>query len=210
MNSRILRSGCSGMFSDELDKMGFRHQVIGGLVMNNLAGRIYGKVRTVSIETVETDDERIRTGLGFLGEMNRGEILCVAGSHEFAYFGELMTRLSIRQGLGGVVIGGLTRDSFFTNKTKKLTVFAEGYSPKDIKGRGRVQETDVEIAIGDVAIRSGDWLFGDSDGVVVVPAKCQIPLEGRILEMIENEGAIKKDIRNGLSVAGILNKYKEF
>ena len=131
---------CSGMLSDELDKMGYRNQVIQGLTVNNKF-KIYNKARTVEIKEIETDDENIRTGLSFIGSINEGEILCVQGSQEFAYFGELMTRLSTRQGLGGVVIGGFTRDSEFT-KNASLTIFAEGYTPKDIKGRGRVEQVD--------------------------------------------------------------------
>lgn len=210
MQKMILKEACSGMFSDELDKMGFRKQVISGLTLNNPLGKIYGKVRTVKLETRKTADENIRTGLGFLGDMEKGEILCVEGSDDFAYFGELMTRLSLRQGLGGVVVGGLTRDVLFTQTVKKLTIFAEGYSPKDIKGRGRVQATDVPITIGKVRIRPGDWLFGDRDGVVVVPIEQKEALEKRIRHIMTNEGNIKKDIRNGASVSQILQKYKEF
>lgn len=206
----VINSACSGMFSDELDKMGFRNQVISGLVMNDPYGRIYGKVRTVRLETRDTDDENIRTGLGFLGSMKKGEVLCVEGSKDFAYFGELMTRLSLRQKIAGVVIGGLTRDSFYTQTVNALTVFSEGYSPKDIKGRGKVEATDVEITIGGLKIRPGDWLFGDKDGVVVVPYEEKERLEDRIRNIMVNEGNIKKDIKRGLSVTGILRKYKEF
>ena len=162
---------CSGMLSDELDKMGYRNQVIQGLVINR-EHKIFSIARTIKIEELETDDENIRTGLGFIGSINKGEILCVQGSQQFAYFGELMTRLSIRQGLGGVVIGGFTRDNEFTQHTK-LPIFSQGYTCKDIKGRGRVQEVDTSIIIQDVEINPGDYIFGDLDGVVVVPKECK-------------------------------------
>jgi regulator of RNase E activity RraA len=93
---------------------------------------------------------------------------------------------------------------------KNLTIFSAGYSPKDIKGRGRVEATDVGIRIGNVPIRPGDWLFGDCDGVVVVPLEGKAALEKRIRRIMENEGSIKRDIRGGMTVAKILGKYKEF
>ena len=210
MIEKFLKYACSGMFSDELDKMGYRNQVIDGLRTNNHGGKIYGMARTVKLETIETDDENIREGLGFLGKLEKGEILCVEASSKFAYFGELMSRLSIRQGLGGIVIGGLTRDGFFTHKLDNLTVYSEGYSPRDIKGRGRVQATDVDIAVKGLKIRPGDWIFADMDGIVVIPKEARCELEKRIDDIISNEGNIISDINNGVTVAEILNRYKEF
>ena len=199
---------CSGMISDELDKMGYRNQVIQGLVINK-EHKIFSIARTIKIEKLETDDENIRTGLGFIGSINKGEILCVQGSQQFAYFGELMTRLSIRQGLGGVIIGGFTRDSEYTQHTK-LPIFSQGYTCKDIKGRGRVQEVDTPITIQSVEINPGDYIFGDLDGVVVVPKECKEELDQRLLQVVLNENNIVRDITEGKSIEYILNTYKEF
>ena len=155
---------CSGMFSDQLDRMGYRNQVISGLTLNRSELKCLGRVRTILLETIETPDENIAVGLGFLESLNMGDILCVAGSSEFAYFGELMTRLSIRQGLSGVIIGGLTRDSTFTKQVDQLVIFAEGYSPKDIKGRGRVAAVDVPINIQGKPIAPNDWILEIATG----------------------------------------------
>lgn len=205
---KYLNELCSGMFSDELDKMGYRNQVIVGMKLNN-NNKIYGKAKTVLIETLETEDENIRTGLGFLGTLGDGDILCVQGSKEFAYFGELMTRLSTRQGINGVVIGGYTRDSYYT-KNASLPIFAQGYSPKDIKGRGRVQSVDTPIVIDGKVINPGDYIFGDSDGVVIIPKETINELETRIKNILLNEKNIIEDIRSGKSVDYILEHYKEF
>ena len=199
---------CSGMLSDELDKMGYRNQVIQGLIINK-EHKIFSIARTIKIEKLETDDENIRTGLGFIGSINKGEILCVQGSQQFAYFGELMTRLSLRQGLGGVIIGGFTRDSEYTQHTK-LPIFSQGYTCKDIKGRGRVQEVDTPITIQSVEINPGDYIFGDLDGVVVVPKECKEELDQRLLQVVLNENNIVRDITEGKSIEYILNTYKEF
>lgn len=204
----FLNELCSGMFSDELDKMGYRNQVITGMKLNN-GGKVYGEAKTVKIETVETDDENIRKGLGFLGTLGEGDVLCVEGSQMFAYFGELMTRLSTRQGINGVVIGGLTRDSHYT-KNASLSIFAQDYSPKDIKGRGRVSYTNVPITIDSKPIQPGDYIFGDSDGVVIIPKNVREELENRIKNVLTNERNIINDIRSGKTVDYILEHYKEF
>jgi regulator of RNase E activity RraA len=201
---------CTGMFSDELDKMGYRNQVIQGLISNHSSAKIYGHARTILIETMETNDENISIGLGFLEQLNEGDVLCVQASAEFAYFGELMTRLSIRQKLGGAVIGGLTRDSVYTINKKDFSIFAVGFSPKDIKGRGRVHLTDVSIVLKGISINPGDWIFADTDGVVVIPAKIRLLLEEKILKCVEAEKDIIKRIDENQRINEILSRHKEF
>ena len=199
----------SGMFSDELDRMGYRDQVVAGLGLNRGGLICLGRARTVQIETIETADENIRTGLGFLERLEPGEVLCVSGSTEYAYFGELMSRLAIRRGLAGAVIGGLTRDRRFTRELE-LPVFATGYSPKDIKGRGRVKAVDVPVEICGVTVKSGDWIFGDDDGVVVTPAAVATELFPVIARVIDAERDIVDQINTGQGIDAILETHKEF
>lgn len=199
---------CSGMFSDELDKMGYKNQVITGMKLNNKS-KMYGVSKTILIKTIETENENIKTGLGFLGTLKEEDILCIQGSQEFAYFGELMTRLSTRQGISGVLIGGYTRDSHYT-KDANLPIFSQGYSPKDIKGRGCVQGVNVPIQIDNKTINPGDYIFGDLDGIVIIPKECKEELEKRIVTVLENENNIANDIKEGKSVDYILENYKEF
>jgi len=200
---------CSGIFSDELDKLGYTHQVVDGWRMNNKSLRLFGQVRTLTIETVETDDERISKGLGFLGAMESGQILVVKGSSDFAYFGELMSRLSQEIGVEGAIVDGLTRDTFYT-QTIDLPIFARGYSPRDIKGRGRVDQTDVEIEVGGVQISSGDYVFADSDAVVFIPKPVLPDLITKARAAAEEEADIKRKISAGYSVKEILLDHKAF
>ncbi|EOJ0287187.1 RraA family protein [Campylobacter jejuni] len=200
---------CSGIFSDELDKLGYKNQVISGWKLNKSNNRMFGKIRTLLIETIETPDENIKKGLGFLSSLANGEILCVKGSDDFAYFGELMSRLSMEIGLSGVMIDGLTRDTYFTQNID-LPIFSKGFSPKDIKGRGRVADTDVEIMINSVPIKTGDYVFGDNDAIVIIPKEIMHTLSIRILNAVHEEANIKKMIENGKSIAQILKVAKEF
>lgn len=200
---------CSGLFSDELDQMGLRQQVAPGFAMNDSKLRAFGKVRTVLLEEAETSDERIGLGLGFLGRLGPGDVLVVQGSMRFAYFGELMSRLSQRQQLSGVVVEGLTRDSFYT-QTIGLPIWYRGLSPVDIKGRGRVAAVDVPVRIGGVGCAPGDYLFGDSDAAVVVPAASAETALGHVRRAAAHEQLLKRQIAEGLSVEQILEQTSGF
>lgn len=199
----------SGVFSDELDKLGHREQVLDGWQLNTPRGRCFGRVRTVILETVETPDERIATGLGFLASLEPDDVLVVQGSPAFAYFGELMSRLAQSKGLAGVIIEGLTRDSFYT-QTIDLPIFARGYSPRDIKGRGRVASVDTPVRVGHLELRPGDYVFGDADAVVVVPAAELDSLREPVRAAIAEEAEIKRLIAAGRSIEDILKIAKAF
>ncbi len=200
---------CSGVFSDELDLLGLRGQVACGLLPNRRDLRCFGQVRTIRLAEAPSDDERIELGLGFLGNLNPGDILVVQGSQHFAYFGELMTRLALRGKVGGVIVEGLTRDSAFTQHTE-LPIFARGYSPVDIKGRGQVAAVDEEVRVGTVVCRPGDWVFADADAAVFLPAEHSELLLRRVREAVAHEQHLKEWIDQGWSVSEILKRTKGF
>lgn len=202
---------CSGLFSDVMDKMGYRHQIIPNMRRNKNSVSFMGRARTVLIETYETDDENIREGLGFLGTLSTGDILVVKGSDEFAYFGELMTKLSTRMGIEGVVIDGLTRDTNYTHKEEvTLPIVAKGYSPVDIKGRGRVEATDVRICIDGIDIYPGDLIYVDNDAVCVIPQAIEKDVMEKVEEKLRDEDRITELIKSGISVQELLEQVVEF
>ncbi len=202
---------CSGLFSDVMDRMGYKNQIITGMLRNKDTVSFIGRARTVLIETKDTDDENIRMGLSFLGDCKKGEILIVKGSEKFAYFGELMTKLSTQIGIEGVIIDGLTRDTNYTHSSKvSLPILAKGYSPVDIKGRGRVEKTDVDIIVDNIKISPGDLIYSDNEAVCVVPKEIEHEVIKRVKEKMEDEDRISKLIAANITVEELLNQVTEF
>lgn len=120
-----------------------------------------------------------------------------------------MTRISVQNNLGGTIIDGLTRDTYYTQDSQ-YPVFAKNYSPVDIKGRGRVNELDVSIEIDGVLIRSGDYVFGDSDAVVVIPQEVLHQEYSKFNDVVKQEQDIKCMISDNKSITEILKITKEF
>jgi len=199
----------SSILSDELDKLNLRNQILTNWKFNN-ENSVIGFIRTMILENTQTGNENIKKGLGFLEKLKRNEILFIKGSNKFAYFGELMTRLSVKRNLKGVIINGKTRDSDYTTKIKNFTIFSKGYSPVDIKLRGRVKNTDKKFKINKTNIQSYDIVFGDREGVVIIPLKKIKFLYPKLINAINNEKNIKKMIRKNASVKKILDSFKEF
>ncbi len=97
-----------------------------------------------------------------------GAVLCVTGEGEWAYFGEISATTAVAREVAAVVVDGYVRDVEGLQRLG-LSVFARGTTP--IGGsRTHPGEVGVTLRIGEVEVSQGDWLVGDADGVVAVPA----------------------------------------
>lgn len=120
------------------------------------------------------------------------------GDNESAQWGEVMNLAATRQGSRGVVIDGGVRD---TDKVlaQGARVFCRYRTSSGMQGRFRINAWQKPITVGGVVIRPDDLVFGDIDGVIVVPHE----LIGEVLLAAEqvkrNEVEIKHMIVDGAS-----------
>ena len=87
-------------------------------------------------------------------------------------------------------------------------VFCKGYTPRDIKNRGRVVKIGAEISINGVSINDGDVIFADSDAVVVVPESVKNEVMTRLKQVISNESKIKRLRTFFMRYYGLFKKFK--
>jgi len=110
-------------------------------------------------------------------------------------WGDLTSLIGKEKGLAGMVTDGLVRD-IFGIKEVGLPVFSRGSIPtspfKDGPG-----EVNVPITCGGVSVRPGDIIFGDVDGVVVIPQENVVQVVRGALEIAAEEEKKVKDIKSG-------------
>src|SRR4051794_40460855 len=99
-------------------------------------------------------------------------IAAAQGSMRSGIWGELLSTAAMNRGCAGAVIDGAVRD-VRKMKAMKFPVFARATSIYDSKHRQRVVDFDVPIEIDGVRFASGDLVFADIDGVVVVPREIE-------------------------------------
>lgn len=113
-----------------------------------------------------------------------------------AYLGELMAEAAKANGLEGIVIDGAVRDQDSLAELA-LPIFAKGISPngphKDGPG-----EINTPISCAGVAVQPGDLVFGDNDGVVIVPREKIEEILELAEKKLEYENKRKIEIRNGM------------
>jgi regulator of RNase E activity RraA len=86
--------------------------------------------------------------------------------------------------------------------------FCRGLTPYDSLGRMDVVETNVAIRCGGIAVRPGDLIFADVDGIVVVPQELADEAISKAWEKVKGESKVREALRAGASVAETFAKYR--
>ena len=133
-------------------------------------------------------------------------VLACGRSGRIAPWGELLTTASLARGAHGCVTDGLVRDTSAIRELK-FPVFHGGIGPLDSKGRGEVCAIDVPIECAGVTVNPGDLVFGDADGVVVVPQPIVTQTVRNALEKVEGEDRTRVELQQGALLADVFKKY---
>jgi regulator of RNase E activity RraA len=142
-----------------------------------------------------------------LDDLRRNEVYVSTGSSpRYALWGELMSTRARKLGSRGAVLNGYVRDTR-TILEMGFPTFGFGSYGQDSAPRYKVVDFRVPVEIGSVRVRPGDILFGDSDGVLVVPADAEAEVFTRALEKARGEKLVRKAIEEGSSAVEAFAKY---
>ena len=86
-------------------------------------------------------------------------------------------------------------------------VFAAGMRPVDSKGRSIVYEYDTPIECGGVPVRNGDIIFGDIDGIIVIPQDVAEQVVAEALHKVHQESASRAELERGGYLRTVYDKY---
>ena len=89
----------------------------------------------------------------------------------------------------------------------KFPVFHGGIAPLDSRGRGKVVEIDTAIECAGVGIEPGDLVFGDVDGVVVVPRKVEEAAIARALQKVSGENSTRDELLRGAKLKDVFDRH---
>lgn len=128
-----------------------------------------------------------------------------SGDTESTAWGGVMTATAVGKGIRGAVIDGGIRDTQQILQ-KSFPLFYRYRSPNGSLGRCLITHYQIAVKIGSVMVRPGDVVFGDSDGVVVVPRAVAYDVLLRAEEILANEKRIFEWVESGDSVQEITRK----
>ncbi len=196
--------------ADALDQIGLRNQWAGeGFSFEAGAGVLAGRCRTTQWEAVDGEDpDPYALELQAVDGCRPGDIFIAAasGTGDSGIWGELLSTAARNAGCIGAVIDGLVRDTHQMSAMGFACV-ARGVSPLDSQHRQRVSAVDVEVGIGGVRVRPGDWVLADADGVVFVPAAEAEAVHFRALAKTADESLARTAIKKGMPAAAAYERF---
>lgn len=124
--------------------------------------------------------------------------ICTGSSPRYALWGGLMSTRALHLKAAGAVLDGYCRDTAEILELNFPT-FCMGSFAQDQGPRGKVVDYRVPIEIEGVAIRPGDIVYGDRDGVLVIPHQAAEEAITKALEKASTENKVRLAIKNGMS-----------
>lgn len=192
-----------------MDQKGYYHQFLPQEIRPLVKDmKLVGKAMTVLMIDVYGEQEK---PFGYLtealDELQKNEVyLATGGSKRCAYWGELLTAAARSRAAAGAVINGWHRDTPQVLE-QNWPVFSCGCYAQDSSVRTQVIQYRCPIEIGQVTIQNGDIIFGDIDGVLVIPKEISEEVISLALEKAAGEKIVRKAIEDGMSATEAFAKF---
>ena len=134
--------------------------------------KIVGTAATV-LEVPSTERHKPELAFDVIDQAPPGSVICISTGADAntAVWGELMNAGAIARGHEAAVLDGGTRDAELIHRDTDFPVYARSIVPSSSIGRLKTIARDVPVEVGGVMVYPGDYIVGDGDGVVVIPAE---------------------------------------
>jgi regulator of RNase E activity RraA len=207
---RIEQQLYTSVIGDVMDELGHWRQVMRHDIRPLFAeAKIVGRAATMlAAEVYEIPAEPFKLEMQLLDDLRPGEVVCCTqqGSTRAAMWGELLSTHTRAKGGRGVILDGLTRDSWGIIDMR-FPVFASGLTPADSKGRLDVIATRVPIEMGGVLVHDGDLVVADYDGCLAVPKEIEDDVLEGAFRKVEGENEVREVLRRGASIQQVFKDY---
>ena len=199
----------SGAICDVMDVMGYRNQSLkSGIKPLKDETVLFGPAFTsIGTQVFSMPDDPLTAQCKVVDQLQPGEVyvLALRGEMNCAVFGELFATAVLQRKGVGVLIDAMARD-LRALKAMDFPLFYRGALPTTSKGRCEINECKTPVTIDGVLIRPGDMIFGDIDGVCVIPQEIADEVFARAIETIEKENTVRASLKKGVSLEEVYKK----
>jgi regulator of RNase E activity RraA len=203
----------SAVLSDVLDEFGCRQQAMRPFVRPlDETAVLFGRARTglymATYQVVEGENP-YEVEIALVDDLKPGDVIvlaCGGPTDRIAPWGELLSTAAKCRGAEGCITDGLVRDIKHIRQMG-FPVFHGGIGPLDTRGRARMIEMDTPVECGGVLIHSNDLVFGDVDGVVVIPEANAAAALTRAFEKVKAENSTRDELLEGLLLRDVYERH---
>jgi regulator of RNase E activity RraA len=214
----VRRELYTAVVGDVMDSIGFRHQflppqikplrndmIVVGRSMPVLEADVFTEAHDAASNSVMSRPFGLM--LQALDDLRPDEVyICTGASPRYALWGELMSTRAIVLGAAGAVVDGYSRDTRGILQLGFPTFSYGGYA-QDQGPRGKVIDFRVPLEIGGVRLEPGDLVFGDLDGVCIIPRVAEEEVVRKALEKASQESVLERALREGMSATEAFARY---
>jgi 4-hydroxy-4-methyl-2-oxoglutarate aldolase len=213
IDTEALHALSAAVLSDVMDGLGLTGQAMKPFV-RPLDERLVltGRARTglyMPVYSVREGENPYEVEIALVDDLKPGEVAvlaCGGPTERIAPWGELLSTACVARKAAGCVTDGLVRD-VKQIRDMRFPVFHGGIGPLDTKGRARMVERDIPVECGGVRVRPGDIVFGDADGVVVIPREREQEIITKAAEKVSGENHTRDALRRGDLLADVFRRY---
>ena len=202
----------ASLLSDVLDGLGYMNQALPSHIRPlDDASVMVGRARTalfMDVYEVKDGENPYENEIALIDSLRPDDIpvFSCGKTGRIAPWGELLSTASSVRGAAGALMDGLVRD-IRAIRTMGFPVFHGGIGPLDSKGRGKIMAVDVPIECAGVKVNPGDLIYGDADGVVIVPQAIEAEVLAAAYEKLKGEKSTLADLQAGISLGAVFAKY---
>ena len=209
----VLRGCYTSVLHDVLRAMGLKNFTLPPR-LRPLApeGVLTGPAFTIEGKIVEGADphQTLLQWTGLLSKIPTGHVWVAQPNNQLvAQMGELSAETLHRKGVLGVVTDGALRDTNFILRLG-FPCWGTFFSPRDVVGLWLPTAINQPIRIEDVVINPGDWVHGDRDGMVVIPAAHLDEVIEKGVTAMATESKVRRAILDGMDPQDAYLKYGKF
>jgi regulator of RNase E activity RraA len=214
---RARRELYTAVVGDIMDQMDLTHQFLPPQIRPLHSDMvIIGPAMTVlsaDVTDIEVADsgELPRKPFGLMLEaldnLRHHEVYFVSGASPcYALWGELMSTRAKQLGAAGAVMNGYSRDTRGILACEFPT-FSWGPYAQDQAQRGEVLDFRVQLDVKGTCVNSGDIIFGDVDGVCVIPAMIRNDVFKQAFEKVRGENQVRTALQAGMTAVEAFKQY---
>lgn len=221
--SRRLRSLYTASVYDVMWERGLRDQCMDVAIAPLDRGMVIAGPAHTIIGTVEPRDENTEyqpehmKNFAMLDAIPGGHVVVVqsSGDRTSGHWGELLSTAAQSKGAAGIVVDGGTRDAPLLRRMDDFPVFARYTTPVESNGAWRTKDFGVPISVtgtlsAHIRVDPGDWIFGDEDGVLVIPQGIVAEVVAEAEQIRATEDLVREELKNGVTFAEVYEKYERF
>jgi 4-hydroxy-4-methyl-2-oxoglutarate aldolase len=188
--------------SDALDRLGLDGQALGIHAVDRRF-RLVGRAFTVRMLPRGISGKSVGD---YIDDVGRGQVVVIdnGGRLDATVWGDILTTVAHRDGVAGTVIDGVCRDVARSIELD-YPIFSRGNTMRTGKDRVAAEAYGQPVQLGGVRVEPNDWIVGDADGVVVIPAS-RVEI---VLDTAEEIAGIERQIRDAVAGGDRLRDIRE-